>query len=278
MGCRPCPTGATGPRGATGPTGPRGATGVTGPTGPRGATGVTGPTGPRGATGVTGPTGPMGATGVTGPTGPRGATGVTGPTGPCCTGPTGPTGPCCTGPTGPTGPRGVTGPQGATGATGVTGPAGTGVECSCIAQMQNVIEQIITNFPTLNIDVGIENGGSASGRPNSIVNGTVFVLTNPSGQITHRINICRIAHISLTGNKTFEGFTFLPAPTPPPTGCEAECEAGIRAVLQSLVGSTVNIRAGGTDTGNQPVTRTVFGMVILDNQIAVSTCQIEDIH
>ena len=243
MGCRPCPTGATGPRGATGPTGPRGATGVTGPTGPMGATGVTGPTGPRGATGVTGPTGP-----------------------------------CCTGPTGPTGPRGVTGPQGATGATGVTGPAGTGVECSCIAQMQNVIEQIITNFPTLNIDVGIENGGSASGRPNSIVNGTVFVLTNPSGQITHRINICRIAHISLTGNKTFESFTFLPAPTPPPTGCEAECEAGIRAVLQSLVGYTVNIRAGGTDTGNQPVTRTVFGMVILDNQIAVSTCQIEDIH
>ena len=61
--CLRCPTGTTGPTGATGTTGPTGATGVTGPTG---ATGVTGPTG---TTGVTGPTG---ATGITGPTGPEG--------------------------------------------------------------------------------------------------------------------------------------------------------------------------------------------------------------
>ena len=45
----------------------------TGPTGPRGATGPTGATGPQGITGPTGATGPQGVTGPTGATGPAGS-------------------------------------------------------------------------------------------------------------------------------------------------------------------------------------------------------------
>ena len=119
--CVNCPTGPTGPRGATGPTGPQGATG---PTGPQGATG---PTGPQGATGPTGPqgaTGPTGPQGVTGPTGPTGSQGVTGPTGP-------------QGATGPTGSQGVTGPTGPQGATGPTGPAGPGTELNSYAMVHD---------------------------------------------------------------------------------------------------------------------------------------------
>ena len=70
--CLRCPTGTTGPTGATGVTGPTGATGVTGPTGATGVTGPTGATGVTGPTGATGATGPTGATGITGPTGPEG--------------------------------------------------------------------------------------------------------------------------------------------------------------------------------------------------------------
>jgi len=44
------------------------------------------------------------------------------------------------------------------------------------------------------------------------------------------------------------------------------------------MGEMVNIRAGGTDTGNMIVTQVEFGMVILDDQIAVSTCMIEDVR
>jgi hypothetical protein len=177
-----------------------------------------------------------------------------------------------------TGVTGVTGVNGVTGATGVTGPPAAGVECSCFAQMANLIQQVIDNFSESDIGVDIENGGSVSGRPSEIVNDTVFVLTNAGGQITNRINICKIASISLTGTDTFEGFNFLDPPDPLPTGCEAECEAGIRTVLESLVGEMVNIRAGGTDTGNMTVTQVEFGMVILDDQIAVSTCMIEDVR
>ena len=145
--------------------------------------------------------------------------------------------------------------------------------------MTNIIEQIIDTFPTSNITVNLENGGSVSGRPSSIINDTVFVLTNPAGQVTHRINVCKIAFISLTGMDTFTGFTFLDPPSPLPTGCEAECEEGVRNVLQTFVGTgiIVNVRAGGSTTGQQTVTTTAFGIAILGNKIAVSTCLIEDI-
>jgi hypothetical protein len=144
--------------------------------------------------------------------------------------------------------------------------------------MLNIIGQIIEAFPESNITVNLDSGGSTSGRPGSITNGTIFTLTNASGAISDRISICRIAFITLTGNDTFTGFTFLPPPDPLPTGCEAECEAGVRATLQSFVGgSTVTVRAGGGSTGSNTVTSTAFGIAILGNNIAVSTCAVENI-
>lgn len=166
------------------------------------------------------------------------------------------------------------------GPPGPPGESGVNVGCACFAQMRNIIEQIIATFSTSNLIVNIENGGSASGRPNSILNGSYFVLTNAAGNITDRISICKITSISLTGTNTFTGFTFLPAPDPLPVGCDAQCESGARNILQSFVGTAtnVNIRAGGNDTGNKSVTSTAFGVAILGNEIAVSTCQIEDIR
>jgi hypothetical protein len=145
--------------------------------------------------------------------------------------------------------------------------------------MQNIIDQIITAFPTTNITVNLDSGGSVSGRPFSITNNTIFNLVNSSGAISDRISICRIAFITLSGGNTFTGFTFLPPPSPLPTGCEAECEAGVRATLQAFVGTPtkVTIRAGGGSTGNDTITSTAFGIAILGNNTAISTCTVEDI-
>lgn len=145
--------------------------------------------------------------------------------------------------------------------------------------MKNLIEQIIVAYPDSNITVNLDSGGSVSGRPLSITNNTIFNLANSSGAISDRISICRIAFVTLPGGNTFTGFSFLDPPDPLPTGCEAECEAGVRATLQAFVGTTkkVTVRAGGGSTGNDVVTKTAFGAAIIGNNIAVSTCTVEDI-
>ncbi|HBN86002.1 MAG TPA: collagen-like protein, partial [Clostridiales bacterium] len=219
-----------------------------------------------GAAGAVGATGPSGAAGAAGATGPSGAAGTTG----------------ATGPSGASGARGATGPSGAAGATGATGPsgaAGAGVGCACSAQIKNIIQQIIAAFPTTNITVNLDSGGNVSGRPFNITHNSIFNLASPTGTITERINICRIAYITLTGNANFTGFSFLDPPDPLPTGCEAECEAGVRATLQSFVGTSkkVVVSAGNVSTGNVTVTSTAFGVTILNNNIAVSTCLVEKI-
>lgn len=284
------PTGPQGPQGPNGIPGPFGPTGPTGPTGSQGLTGpsVTGPTGPTGASGAAGPTGPgVGATGPTGPTGPTGANGLTGPS---VTGPTGPTGGL--GLTGPTGPGvGATGPTGPTGSQGLTGPTGPSeaASCACTAQLRNLLAQTITLFSGTEITVNYENGGTASGRPTSLFpagpNSGILILTNASGTVTHRIDICQIASFMLTGNNSFinpDGtlkITFAGAPVPPPTGCAADCEAAVRQVLGSFVGTgnTVNVRAGGTATGQETVTAVGFGASLLGTNTIVNHCLVEDI-
>lgn len=88
----------------------------------------------------------------------------------CCNrGPTGPAGPTgATGPMGPMGFPGLTGPTGPTGPTGATGPTGSvadSVECACIQQMRNILQQIIQLYPMNNIIVAMESGNNASGAP-----------------------------------------------------------------------------------------------------------------
>ena len=71
----------------------------------------------------------------------------------------------------------------------------------------------------------------------------------------------------------------LPAPTPAPTGCDADCQNAIRAYLP--VGTTgVNIKAGGQTVGQGTVRRSEYGLVVLvgsdnKNPTFVSTCKAE---
>ncbi|MEI3530257.1 MAG: collagen-like protein [Bacilli bacterium] len=312
--CRPTfcvgPTGPTGPSGGpTGPTGPQGRTGDTG------ATGIMGPMGPTGATGATGVMGPMGPTGDIGPTGPTGTadtlavgTTTTGDAGTeaIVTDSTGspnhtfnfviPRGfdgeDGATGPTGPTGSTGATGPTGATGATGPTGPAGSNANsaaCFCVDQMRNIIRQIITLYPSDNLTIAMESGDNVSGRPGSLLpapnnnpNSGLFQLVNPQGTPEATISICRIASISITSSTYNNAITYLPAPTPLPTGCDANCEAAIQSYLP--VGTTgVSIKAGGQTVTQGTVIRSEYGMVVVagnnnSNPAFISLCKAEIIN
>lgn len=225
-------------------------------------TGATGPTGPTGATGATGATG----TGATGPTGPTGATGATGATGTGATGPTGPTG--------------------ATGATGATGTCGDCADCACVNQMRNVLRQLIALYPTDNAIVAMESGNNASGRlgallpaPNTNPNAGLLQLTNAQGVPQEAVSLCRIVSVRITSAKYNNDITYLPVPSPAPTGCGANCEAAIRAYLPA--GTTgVSINAGGQTVAQGTVLRSEFGMLVVvgpnnSNPTFVSTCKAE---
>lgn len=224
--------------------------------------GPTGPTGPAG--GATGPTGPQGIQGPTGPTGPQGIQGATGPTG----------------------------PQGIQGPTGPTGPAGSNANsttCFCVDQMRNIIQQIITLYPNDNLIIAMESGNNASGRPGSLLpgpnnnpNSGIFQLVNNQGNPEEAVSICRIASITITSSTYNEAITYLPAPTPTPTGCDSNCEAAARSYLP--VGTTgVDINAGGQTVAQGTIIRSEFGMVVVvgpnnSNPAFVSLCKAEIIN
>ena len=284
-------TGATGPQGETGPEGPQGPQGEVGPEGPQGPRGETGPQGPIGLTGATGPrgeTGPQGPIGPTGATGPQGEVGPEGPQGPRGeTGPQGPIGPTgATGPQGPIGPTGATGPQGPEGPQGPAGESGDLTSCACVAQMRNVIRQIIQLYGDENVIVVMESGANASGRPGSLLpppdtnpNAGLFQLVNTQGVPQEAVSICRIAAIRITSAVYNNNITYLPAPTPAPTGCGADCEAAVRSYIP--VGTeNVDIKAGGQTVGHGTVIRNEYGMVVLagagnNSPTFISTCKTE---
>lgn len=218
----------------------------------------TGPTGPRGATGNTGPQGIQGIQGFQGLPGEDGAIG----------------------PTGPTGATGVTG------VTGPTGPSGDDTSCACVAQMRNLLQQIITLYPSDTIIVTMESGNNVSGRPGSLLpspntnpNAGLFQLVNNQGVPQEAVSICRIAAVRITSSTYNNNITYLPTPTPPPTGCSANCESAVRSYLP--VGTTkVSIKAGGQTVGQGTVLKNEFGIVVLtgsnnSDPTFVSSCKAE---
>jgi len=201
----------------------------------------------------------------------------------CCQGPTGPTGP--TGPSGgPTGATGPTGPQGIQGPTGPAGSNANSTSCFCVDQMRNVIEYIIALYPNDNLIVAMESGNNASGRPGSLLPGSnnnpnsgLFQLLNAQGTPEEAVSLCRIASITITSSVYNEAITYLPAPTPLPTGCDSNCEAAIRSYLPAGTPS-VDINAGGQTVAQGTVLRSEYGMVVIvgnnnSNPAFVSLCK-----
>ncbi|MGM9879348.1 MAG: hypothetical protein ACI31R_04915 [Bacilli bacterium] len=173
--------------------------------------------------------------------------------------------------------------------TGPTGSIANTPSCLCVAQMRNIIEQIISLYPDDNLIVAMESGNNASGRPGSLIPGPdtnpdagLFQLVNTQGTPEEALSICRIASITVTSSTYNDAITYLPVPSPALEGCGANCEAAARSYLP--VGTTnVDINAGGQTVAQGDVLRSEFGMVVIvgndnSNPSFVSLCHAETIN
>lgn len=224
---------------------------IEGPMGPEGEQGPKGEKGERGKAGPPGPPGPKGDTGEQGPTGPKGDKGDTG----------------AVGPPGPKGDKGDKGDQ---------GPPGIGIFCGCTAQLKNVLQTLINTGTQISVDVRLQDNPTVTGDLISISNEGILNIGKFPDTIKESINICKIAFITLKKNK-FSDYTinYIPVPTPEPSGCQADCEESMRKLLGNTTGK-INIRVGTqTITGN--ITKSEFGLAIVDDKTAVVTCEIESV-
>lgn len=155
--------------------------------------------------------------------------------------------------------------------------------------MRNIIQQIIALYPNDNLTVAMESGNNVSGRPGSLLpapnnNPTsgLFQLINNQGVPEEAVSICRIASITVTSSVYNNAITYLPAPIPTPTGCDANCEAALRSYLP--VGTpSVDINAGGQTVAQGTIIRSAFGMVVVvgpnnSNPAFVSLCKAEVVN
>jgi len=178
----------------------------------------------------------------------------------------------------PPGPQGETGPQGPQGIPGPPGPSCLSICDCCVTPLQSVLEQLEGQTVIL---------ATIADAPNvpplfflyTIVEVNDFLVTVTDGATTFVVNISDVI-----------GVGFLP-PGPtinllPPVDSECDCdcrERPIRQVLDTLIGSTVNLLAsnGSTAVGFN-VEQTGLGIVlgtlpINDDTIvkfALSTCKI----
>ena len=132
----------------------------------------------------------------------------------------------------------------------------------------------------------MDSGNNVSGRlgsllpaPNTNPNAGLLQLVNNQGVPQEAVSICRIAAVRITSATYNNNITYLPAPTPVPTGCSANCEAAVRSYLP--VGTTsVDIKAGGQTVGQGTVLKNEFGMLVLvgsnnSDPTFISSCKAE---
>ena len=206
---------------------------------------------------------------------------------PCCPGPPGPPGPPGEpGEQGPPGKTGEQGPPGETGEQGPPGPPGNAVECFCVAQMRNLLRQLITLYPSDNLIITTESGNTASGRPGALLpapntnpNAGLFQLVNNQGAPQEAVSLCRITAVRVTSATYNNAIAYLPAPTPPLEGCGADCQNAIRAYLP--VGTAgVSVKAGNKTVAQGTVLKSEYGMLAIvgpnnSDPTFVSTCKAE---
>lgn len=86
----------------------------------------------------------------------------------------------------------------------------------------------------------------------------------------------------MTSSTYNDSITYLPAPSPLPTGCDADCEAAIRNYLPVGTAS-VDINSGGQTVAQGTILRSEYGMVVVvgnnnSDPTFVSLCKAEIIN
>ncbi|PFV34452.1 hypothetical protein COL01_11635 [Bacillus thuringiensis] len=179
----------------------------------------------------------------------------------------------------PPGPTRITGPTGVTGPTGET--EGCLCDC-CVLPMQNVLQQLIGETVLL---------GTIADAPNvpplfflfTITSVNNFLVTVTDGTTSFVVNISDVTGVGFL--PPGPSITLLP---PVDLGCECDCrERPIRELLDTLIGSTVNLLAStGSTAADFNVEQTGLGIVLGTLPIspttivrfAISTCKITAVN
>jgi hypothetical protein len=217
--------------------------------------------------GQPGPPGPQGKQGPQGEPGPQGEQGKQGPQG-------------------EPGPQGEQGKQGLQGEPGPQGPSGSMSDtttCFCVKQMKNVIQQIISLYPTDILNITMESGNNVSGIAASLIpnNGSagLLQLKNSQGKLQEAVSICRIAAINITSATYNNDITYLPSPTPALSGCDTNCANALNSYLPVSTDNVI-IQAGTKTVATGSVLKSEYGMVVVvgnknSNPTFVSLCKVE---
>ncbi len=153
------------------------------------------------------------------------------------------------------------------------------MQCFCVKQMRNILNQIITKYPTDTLVVSMKSGETATGRAGSLLpvtNSGLFQLVNAQGVAQEALSICNIVAVSIT-SAIFKAMDFLTAPSTL-NDCGADCNTAIRAYIP--IGTNAKIKADGKTVADGKVVANADGMIVTvnasdQNPIFVSTCSIE---
>ena len=267
--CCKCDCCCPGPQGPPGPRGPKGCPGAKGPRGPKGDRGVQGVQGERGRRGMQG---------VAGASGPQGSQG-------------------------PEGERGEIGPQGPPGKCFVVG-------CDCVAQIRNILQQL-ARIADVEVRLRLRNSCMKTGTVIAVdeAGGIVTIAVCSKCECEYgcesecdceygceceseckckckceSISICKIISVELKCCRDkFSRFRPpvipLPLPEPPQEHCEAICEKSIRTKLEEIgEGNCVEVEIGSGPAICGKITSINVGLLIINDDVAISTCAIEVIR
>ncbi|HOV42044.1 MAG TPA: hypothetical protein PLM59_09645 [Oscillospiraceae bacterium] len=161
-------------------------------------------------------------------------------------------------------------------------------ESCCIAQIKNLIIQLISLFSTqttISVTVTTKSGAALIGIPAALFStGTdfgVFTLKNAAGEIIHAIPLGAIAAIYVPTSAGLSSITYLPVPLCPKP-CDPCSEAAIRAYLATVPPtSTVNFLIENGIFASGRLYRNEYCLAVITNGTGyptfVQTCAAEDV-
>ncbi|MCM1989321.1 hypothetical protein [Oceanirhabdus seepicola] len=186
---------------------------------------------------------------------------------------------------GPPGPKGPPGPPGQQGPPGPQGPKGCCevvnarpiVRCECVLQMKNLLQQLAViggvGVDLLGVNIEYKNYDVVS---LNALGGTVTIQKAGSNE---KVSICKIIALTL-GSGTFTGLGVSPLSLddPPLVSCEEVCEKSVRNELETIgVGNAVDVKTGGI-TFSGDITSINVGLLILDDESALTTCAMDSLQ
>jgi len=142
--------------------------------------------------------------------------------------------------------------------------------CFSINQLAHIIAQLIVAYPEKVMSVYTSNLNVVSGTPHQLFtapdgNGPgIFVLINSNGNYEGiPLNVINAIY---PGDETVHQptFTYLPAPSPLPPGCDTDLNLAISSYLP--LGTEVIIQTGVTTQASGGIYRLEYGMLILSDE------------